>query len=805
MNNDFIVSKRNLKKILNYSPNKTKSNGRYSNTPDDEARFIKELYVFPNGEENLVTHNDFLKNLQAQEDFGTFIIRGYAGTGKSAFVIYCCNKLRKNHEIVKIDLPFVTKDIVDLLRIDWKNPDYKNTLSLLLNGVLKQINSVLLNEKNNYKKWYNYYTATKDKNYIELFNIINSNLNDDTKEDELRKIICNRLDSKLIMSDNKKMNDEKYIGEIKYFLLFLMLLKISSLDEKKLCFFFIDGIEEFIQSIQVFNNEIQMIRKMLHNFRIECMNKFEQWGKSNDRNRVKFVLAYRDTTEKMMKSLDSSDSVDDISICDVSMWYSSNRILEKRLDVFSQEISHNDLEVVTKTIFKKDDESGVLERISDLYSQNKRRTFHYTVDILTEDLCKSYLTINKLASVIRKKLSFNEPHPRPLEVLWRFDREVVIRAIWENIKTTSYFENLDLLNTKGTMYMRRILIYLNNTTSIDEKRDIYVSFKSLIEDCFLKNDNEIPSLELCEDLAKILYYMNLWSREHHNWSQLVSIKFNDRSLESISERKVKTELGQKIYSLCKEDDDAYGVKITLTGRSFLRYITSYEYFSCRYSNLHLYQSRPLDPNKSLIQVISNTIEINNEGKLKKAVLNSETTTMINESLKSTARETLGRFSDNGEFLNKDGCLPNVFIHSCRFFDNNYSKMFSNSDFLYITKNNNKITHIEYVIDNHVSYLSYLRIYVLLIAQSIQSDLPQVNCDPYYALASNILKIIKEYISAYKYFYEKKDGDGLYYFTGKRYPSTKARYEHYYGLAYTRPREMVFIDKIDPSPDKHKGI
>ena len=793
-------TKETLKKILNFASNKTKGRGDYDNTSEGERRFVEDLYIAPINEYTH-KHDSFLQNLKETSENGTFIIRGYAGAGKSAYLIYCCNELRKKHEVEKIDLPFVSKDSVYLLGKTWKNPHYKTTLSLLLNGILMKISEIISKNNDKYDTWADFYDSTMDEDYSDIFNLFKSGLSFKEMRTALRTVLGEILNSNLCGDWEKQELNERYIRSIKYFLRLLMILRISTIAQEKNYYLFIDGIEEFIHSVQVFNSEITMIRKMLHNLINECADAFNSWGKVTEWKQIKIVLAYRDTTEKMMRTLDSSDNVDESAFCDVSMWYSSKGIIEKRFEFFSEHFEDNNkLQSVIRLIFENDENKrfyDVFERISDLYSQNKRRTFYYIVDILTDELCDAYLNMNKLYEFSQKVSDKTPEEKRIIEVLKRLGREMIMRAIWENIKKSRHFERLSVLNTNGIMYMRRILNYLNNKTKLEEKNEInsYVSFKDLISDCFLKDSSKKPSDEMLKELANILYHMNLWGREHHNWSQLIVIKYNDEMLEDVTDEKVRENLDNKLRELFECDDkQKYGVKITLTGRSFLRYIISYEYFACRYSDVHTSKAHSVYDKKSIIQILCESFVLDDNGTCVKANLKKSTINRIKDALDSTRLETLGRFEDD-TFLNEKGCLPNVLGNSEEFYEQKYSIMHSTDNFLYSNKDRSrKFTHIEFVLDSHISYLSYLRVFLIWIANKVRKEISEDASKNYYTLATIVLQLMSKYVSAFEFYCKIKGEDGHYYFTGGTKLTKPSKYRDNLKNATEKEYEYIYIDK-----------
>lgn len=138
------------------------------------------------------------------------------------------------------------------------------------------------------------------------------------------------------------------------------------------------------------------------------------------------------------------------------------------------------------------------------------------------------------------------------------------------IAGTSYFKQIFAVRPgkTGTGYARRILTVLHNYS---KKSNNYCSFGEIANNLKYITENDENALRT---VAQVLLKMNDSGRDTTNWCQLVIINFEGHTInESILYKALKNH---------NYENDLYGVKITEAGKTLLRLMSRFEYFTCRY-------------------------------------------------------------------------------------------------------------------------------------------------------------------------------------------------------------------------------
>lgn len=453
-----------------------------------------------------------------------------------------------------------------------------------------------------------------------------------------------------------------------------------------------DNVEHFIKDEKrIFDKDIRTIAAAVLKFTEDEKVYYQKRGLSFPQL-FKIILVVRDTTDKMM-SVDVHNKFSRMeSIIDITGWYPTEEIYEKKLNYYSFYENDPSPEIsFFKLIIKdslKSTKNNLMELISSLYNHNHRRTTRILSRISgTVHYLEEYSANNKNC------LTYQQ-----YEALWTSKennhikflcRQSVLRLIFNEISTTGYFDRIFCGNKKnyynsGT-YARRLLIWLaNQNTEEDEK---YYSFYDIIKNVFCSpnvnegslNYNEL--VEFCNVLLALnehvfaypnAIYKSNKGKGPNAWCQLIVIKFNENQEEynNLSAEILADEMNRQ-YEAKQRLVDEYGIKLKSAGYYFAKLMRNYEFFACLYDDNEV----PL-------------IFLKNKDVIKKNI------EIIYQYAKKTIDDTL-------------------FFESALFNDK-FNMLYSNNHcLLHVSRNQNK----EYqsfpfrIIDQHKAYLDAFRLYL----------------------------------------------------------------------------------------------
>lgn len=553
-------------------------------TSDDiltkSEELVSRLYIQKTSNDNFTV---WLNNFESDNE-KVYTINGNAGTGKTTFINY------KKHK--DASAKWVILDVHLARSFDEWIPDIVTSVSHFEQAHSK-VYAVIMNKlwellfqgidaNNNFSIFQVYDTLSKlVENYKDRFaNIFPSGR---TLFDELVKIMDSEHEVYFKVEESAKLfqryidgnvnkNEDVVISILNTLLLTLRCL--SDDNEEKYVIVF-DNFERFIAKDELYNKDVNSIRSLLTSY-VRRVNKL---GNCN-RNRVKFMLAVRDSTARMCGiRLHSSDSLS--SDLDISGWYDTQNIINLKKQWYNQnQIPLTESDTVEQII-------GDLRTCTD-HSLTGLKLF---IDPLFND--NKRLIVDFIGTMIEKPI--NAKWKRMYIALWnentsrsRFMARSIIRGMILNELERlpdKLFEHLKTYNShnenSGMGDARKILTILYNNIQSGNANEMPLSL--VLSELFHVTDiqaiwNDEVYAKSVRSVSEILFYMNSYNRRENDWLQFIDIQIRNNSCSIIAEDsdKFKQLLGNNINNCF--------IHLMPGGRAYLMYIAaSFEFFSLRYT------------------------------------------------------------------------------------------------------------------------------------------------------------------------------------------------------------------------------
>ena len=669
----------------------------YSNVQERYRKGVDDLY------EQIFKHKNEIHHKLT-------IIRGDSGCGKSTLVGKLIDELKndKNQLTYKIDLAkatggnyyFMGNEIINRfghLTLGKFLEVIKTSVSEEINSIIEKIDGESYDDlKNRIIELKQYFESIQDKFFHNLSDKIEASLNNfnysevySLFEQELTIYLDKGLDE---LEENAYLIHACINALALLFLIFRFKWSKVSGDRDKRFFVVVDSIEHVIGRDVIFDKDIDnIINKILVTLvkQEESLDRYRFKGKLSFNDIFKLIVTCRNSTISMVSNnLDDDDYRDTYSI-DVSDWYSASDIVQKRAKYFNNVDDIENLQLINKILGY--DDSIQRTRLLQMHNHNKRRLFEYLCDIVKDnkalsadyELLSKYMNIN---GAVKDSLKFGR-------------RNMIQGWLLSKIKETDYFTRLKVISDdkempNGHFITRKILTYLEYKAALHNNDDGYVSFYELIHKALNNGGNITESMY--DDITDVLLALSESERDDNHWCQLVLLKYND---EGFSRTKLKDKL-----KTASESENKYAVKITSAGKYMVNLMSSFEYFSVRYSAFY----RPLFDSK---------------------LLNVDKVTNVLEKVRDCAFTCIKRIKENDDnFFKRAGC--NI----------DYNLMYEMPGQLRKTGDGFFITHIESIIDKHISYLDAYRRYIIIcdIDNNSKKD-----------ITKKILYIIESYCDMYE--------------------------------------------------------
>jgi hypothetical protein len=541
-------------------------------------------------------------------------IRGFAGTGKTTYIntlLYKKHRYNLERELFELNK---SEERVLLFSFYWRNKNFVFTLYKFISILMTKLSDYLEMKKNEsedeYRQrmnlilnnYYKFFFYSNVKIHTNIFKIIEGYIKDkfpysakDLEDDDINTF-CTKMYNEIIAycsDNNDKIKADETIKNLLELIVVVLTCnhpteKIESEDFGNILFF--DNIENFIGTHQVYNEDINTISEIFHKF-IDSMaglfNKLGSRGLQFSRH-FKFILAIRDTTEKMIHDvhLHGQDG-DSLVQLNISTWFSLDEIAKKKISYFKKKGIEASLPITDAILTMFNDhtsrKSGLRDILSMMYNHNKRRIVSYLSEIWDQhpDCSKDYCNLWKIALDYEKQNN-------PLAAAYKnAARQMILRLLLDLIEKCNYFEKIRALDGLGLA--RKLIINLHRHDPLNDMEDdlenlgyigFYTLLKPLLDNPYDDDSTKVDYRETIDEIAEILCTMNSPNKKKTNWCQLVEIKFNQSSFD---ERELSNKLLECYKNKCDQSKN-YAIKITEAGRYFLEGIVPiFEYFSCRYN------------------------------------------------------------------------------------------------------------------------------------------------------------------------------------------------------------------------------
>ena len=651
-----------LKDVILYSPFEKRSD-RSLFFNSDCGEFIEFCYVEPdfgkttselnkkmressNVHDRETLHEE-LSNLRAKETAkkkfeegldspsnNPIYIRGFSGTGKTTYIKTLLYKKYQNLDHVTCE-EFDINDSADdfsILSKKWRNKNHTRTLykfiSILMETLGKRLEYKKSEHENEHKQrmklmldnYYEFFFKRSLRICTNVFSIIEEYLkkeiryNTQTLNERDENTFCIKMYNEIVAyypENNDSSEIAKAISELLELIIVLLTCSHSSENistNNFRNFLFFDNIENFIRGDQVYNEDINTISKIFYDFVNSMTKKFDGFRQFS--YHFKFILAVRDTTEKMIDKVNlQRQDGDSLVQLNVSTWFPLDEIAQKKIDYFkTKKFIPNSSATIESidtilAIFKDStpNDSGLRDILSKMYNHNKRRIISYLLEALPEhpgctndyyNLWNIALNYDKKHKELSKATSKNVAHITEEKCMLGLTRayknaarQIILRILLDLIVKCGYFDKI--YASDGLGLARKLITNLHGHFPLnimeDESDNLgYIDFHTLLKPILSSpvRGDVTDNHEIIKVIAKILYNMNSSAREDTKWCQLVDIKFNQHEFNI-------EELADKLLGCYQNNENnkrQYAIKITEAGRYFLEsIIPSFEYFACRYN------------------------------------------------------------------------------------------------------------------------------------------------------------------------------------------------------------------------------
>ena len=510
---------------------------------------------------------------------------------------------------MNFDLYESTK-MVNLFGQRWTNSKFTFTIYKMISILLIKIDSLLANstnmDENTYKlelqkiydNYLEFYVKYNNKEYLEMFDIINQYLtsklvysyNTFTDENDFCKKLYYYF-SKICNFNNTSIKDDNVsdiISQLLEIIITIIICKYGKKENKLVIvdnvYLTFDNIEHFIENNKVYNEDIVEITTTIQDF-IDSQGSILK--NCDFYSCFKFVLVVRDTTNKMISPTNSHNEDFYKNTVDISNWYDTVEIYNKKLEYYDTsgilDSIHNYMFIKKSIhyIFEDRTYTGLNTTLNYMYNNNKRRITRYLFDAISL-YPKRFIKYVELWEKSKKTDGIIS------RIYKHVSRSIVKRSLYDIIEKTLYFENLKSIDTNkdetGLGLARRILTIMYRFNPALEDCDNYISFNTLISELLDSPCHSRLNTELIKNRIKtivdILYLLNNSNIDETNWCQLVDIKFNRKTLNDSNKSIVENAIFEAYMN--HDEDERYGIKITNAGKYFLNICPEFEYFSCRY-------------------------------------------------------------------------------------------------------------------------------------------------------------------------------------------------------------------------------
>lgn len=532
----------------------------------------------------------FLKWLGMFENHKVYTLSGNSGTGKTTFLHYLKSTI-KNYSWTILDVSNSPE------KFDWLGDTftvvkkYDRATRKTFTAILNQIHNLLFNEDSESDKITNIYNNLYSviENYKQrlkksrvagctLFNDLcivfsKENLSIEDKVEESATLF-----SQYFLNDE---NDDDYALLDKAMDVLLIILRSTDDGFYRRHIIVFDNFERFVTQDEIYNNEINEIRKKLANYDLRINNK------NNHFLKFKFIMAIRCSTARIC-GIKLHPADENPSNMDISSWFHIDDILKRKMEWFKKlSIENTNYDLVRQITgdlrqCKNGDLTGLKLFLDPLFNDNKRLTVDFLGIIIENKENKEkfdYLScLNKYLENWEINSDISRCAARNIikgVVLFKLKN---IDDLFKNLKALKEDETKQFLEI-GTGLARRILTILYNKT-LRSNDDILLS--EVISELYSTNDilnnwRRDSYSKKRKTLSEIIFHMASYNRRDNDWIQFIDLQHDDMN------KKLKISNVKEMESVLYEDFEKFRIAIMPAGVAYLKYIVaSFEYFSVRY-------------------------------------------------------------------------------------------------------------------------------------------------------------------------------------------------------------------------------
>lgn len=535
-------------------------------------------------------YKDFLNWSDMFENHKVYTLSGNSGTGKTTLLHNLKREIKK-YEWSILDVATSPE------RFDWLGDisttihSYERATRKTLTSILQEIHKLLFNESSDGDKVVNIYNNLKSvvESYEARFK--NKYMPGCTLFDQLYEIFHNEQTPSIQVEcaakefakyfDNTP-NDDDFALLDKAMDVLLLLLRCTDKNTSRKHIIVFDNFERFVSQDEIYNKEINEIRKRLavYDRRIN--------QKNNHEFRIKFIMTIRCTTARIcgIKLHPADEKASDI---DISSWFSIDDILKRKIAFLDKRKIKDSNYALAKQIsgdFRQcanGDLTGIQLFLSPLFNDNKR------------------LIIDFLGIIIEgkeNKEKFNyKYHLNKYEENWNLDTDISRCAARNIIKGIVLYK---LKNIDDLFKNMKVVRENKNTHEAENGLGLARRILTIIYNKSLENHNEILLSEVVGELyatknintvwrnpeyskkrsqvSQIIYHMTTYNRRDNDWIQFIDLQYDDAN------KKLKISNASEMEKVLYSDFEKFHITIMPAGITYLKHIVaSFEYFSVRYT------------------------------------------------------------------------------------------------------------------------------------------------------------------------------------------------------------------------------
>lgn len=538
----------------------------------------------------------FLNWLEQFDNNKVYTISGNSGSGKTTYIRHLEHTL-KEYEWTVIDVSSRSKNITWIQDITTRVTRYSFAFRKTYAAMLRQIQKITfgISNKNGEKSKYSLIYDNLNmliNNYRERFQ--DELVSGSTLFEMLIKVFKENDNEKNIVIECGKVLKEYFANTDddeddalfdKALDALLLVLRCANKDEHKRHIIVFDNFEKFIYDDELYNSEIDAIRRNLAE-NAERVNE-----PSNHNCKFKFIMAIRCSTARLSCiRLDPAD--ENPSDLDISSWFDINDIIFRKIQWFEENSVINPNFELTKQISgdlrkcQNNDLTGLKLFIDPLFNDNKRLIIDFIgIIIENHDNVEKFDYVSGVKAY-KKNWEYNTDITRCAA------RNIMKGLILNKLKNSDmlfkhlkgYSVNvLDENITSGLGLSRKILTILyNHTIENNDEISLSVILSELYSTRNISADwTSDQFAKRRETLSEILYYMTSYNRRKNDWIQFIDLQYG------CCGEKVLIDSKEQLEELLTEKLDDFKVTIMPAGIAYLKYIVqSFEYFAVRYCKIY---------------------------------------------------------------------------------------------------------------------------------------------------------------------------------------------------------------------------